>query len=217
MGRKRKEPVFDDGENNHRVTHVNVAPDGERRRIRYSAAEARRQMEFVEGLLVLGYHTGRIQVAARTTLGISTSRTPIPIKRIHARWDGEAMTRSAHARTAACRRIVQQIQNCQGRRDPANPNQWLERPNHLAIVQYEKILSNLQGTNTPVEVSVTVNASEALTRSFARYTVEQLQELHKAATLKRELANRYIQEHPEALSNPEVKTLIGSQPGAQGK
>jgi len=172
----------------------------------YTAEEVRRQIDFVEGLMTLGASTSAVIAQATKPaggpgtggLGISKHRTKLLVQRVQARWEEEDRERSTSRRTEAARRILRQIQNCQGRRDPRNPNVWIEKPNHTAIVRYEELLSKLQGTQAPIEIDLNVQHSETLIATFARYSVEHLQALHAKAQAKKRLAAAYLEEHPEA-------------------
>jgi len=180
-------------------------PDG--RKVVYSVEEVRRQLDFIEGLMTLGASTSAILAQASKPvglagghggLGITAYRANRVIQRIQARWEEEDRERSKSRRTEASRRILRQIQNCQGRRDPHNPTVWIEKPNHVAIVRYEELLSKLQGTQAPIEIDLNVQHSETLVATFARYSVEHLQALHAKAQAKKRLAAAYLEEHPEA-------------------
>lgn len=172
---------------------------------RYTLEEVRRQLDFVEGLLVLGAMESAIVGQAVRTLGIPKYRAKVLIQRIVARWEDENRLHSGANRNAAVRRTLKQIQNCQGRRDPRNPNVWLEKPNHLAIIRYEEHLAKLQGTYAPIEVDVKVANAEVLMAVFSRYSVDDLKRLRERAAAKKLLASKYLEEHPEERATIDVE------------
>lgn len=181
-----------------------------RHKTRFSPIETRKHEHYIEGLLVLGASNSQIFHACKKPeaeggLGVSYQRAWRLMKRIQDRWEEEDRQRSRSLRAAASRRLLAQIQNCQGKRD--QDGNWIEKPNHAAIARYEELLATMQGTKAPIETVVTLNTSEAMQKTFARYTIEQLKEMHERAQLKKQLANKYLEEHPEVRKTIDVKVI----------
>lgn len=183
-------------------------------RSRYTVEEVKRQVDFVEGLMVLGVSSSAIVVQASRPpgatpgtggLGVSQSRVRVLIERIKVRWEEEDAARSMSRRSEAVRRAMRQIQNCQGRRDPRNPTQWLEKPNHSAILGYERHIAQLQGTYAPIQIDVNVQHVETLAQVFSRYSIDYLRGLHAKARAKERLAKAFLEEHPEARETIEAE------------
>lgn len=211
MARKKKEaePASDLPPQKTTKRRIELHPENLLRgvRKRFTLEEVRRQLDFVEGLMVLGAANGSVvHQASRPPgvggqaggLGVSKSRARMLIARVIAKWDEEDRARSTSRRHEAAARIMRQIQNCQGKRDPRNPNVWLEKPNHKALIGYERELMKLQGTAAPIEIDINVRHSETMVAVFSRYSLETLQRLHAQARVKKELAAAYLKEHPEA-------------------
>jgi hypothetical protein len=170
-------------------------------RKRYTLEETRAQTDAVERMLVLGHTQQRIinqltQPAPRG-LGVSKHRIATILTRVFSRWEEENRASSSKNRQAAELRLLSYIQRCQGRRDPNNPNVWIERPNDSALAKHERLLAEIQGTLAPEEINVNVQITESLAAVFATYTADDLRELSEAAERKHRLAMAYLEEHPE--------------------
>ena len=74
---------------------------------------------------------------------------------------------------------------------------WIEKPNHSAIVRYENLLADIQGTREPLQVDVNVQVAESLVAVFSSYSLEKLQSMRARALEKKQYAMLYLHEHPE--------------------
>lgn len=175
----------------------------------WTVEETKRQEEMIEGLMIMGVSRGQIiaQVMRPVVptspgqppgLGIGKARAWVIIARIQDRWEDEDRKASRRRRGEQSRRIMRYIQACQGRRDPQNPGQWLEKPNHQALARYEKQLALLQGNEAPIMVDVQVQHTESLAAVFSRYSLETLKAMRERALARKELADRYLRENPDA-------------------
>jgi len=189
--------------------------------VRWTVDETRKHVEVIEGLMVLG--AGSTQIVNQVTrpvaqggLGIGPSRARSLIARIQDRWEEEDRKASRRRRGEQTRRLMRYIQACQGRRDPQNPTQWLEKPNHQALARYEKQLALIQGTEAPVQVDLQVQHSESLAAVFSRYSLDALKAMRERALERKALAEAYLKEHPErrpkALVEATGETLPDAKP-----
>ncbi len=208
MALKRTKPGELKNEIHHPDRIKNIGVRLPIRRKTWTVEEARRQEEMIEGLMIMG--AGRGQIIAQVTrpavpaspgqpagLGISKSRAWVLIARIQDRWEDEDRKASRRRRGEQQRRLMRYIEACQGRRDPQNPGQWLEKPNHQALARYEKQLTLIQGTEAPVQVDLQVQHSESLAAVFSRYSLDALKAMRARALQRTALAEAYLKEHPE--------------------
>lgn len=179
-------------------------------KLTFSGEEVKHQTETIEALMVAGIqHTKIVSSVARPIapgtngLGITKTRALKLIGRIDAKWAHEDLERRATWKSTVMRRILGQIQACQGKRGRADPNNpespivWIEKPNHSAIIRYENLLADIQGTREPLQVDVNVQVAESLVAVFSNYSLEKLTKLRDRALEKRKLATAYLMEHPE--------------------
>lgn len=167
----------------------------------WSLAETAQHEDAVEAML-RSFRSGKsieqqlIQPSPKG-LGLSRYRVRLLVQRVQARWTEEDKDRRAEDRRRQIRLIEQSVQQTMGRQDPNNPGAWLERPNHSARARYLELLSRITGTEAPIEIDVNVEHRDVMVAVFSQYTLEDLEELHESATRKRQLAERYLAEHPE--------------------
>lgn len=157
------------------------------------------QMAWVEAMLIEGASHHQIAKQARDAIGVGETRVATLISRVLDRWDVETSKDDGrrHAKQAQIARIHRYIQWAKGRRDPNNPNLWIEKPNHAALAKWEELLSKVQGTQAPIEIDLNIQHTEVMVQVFARYSLDQLTSLHEEAERKHRLAEAYLAEHPE--------------------
>lgn len=82
-------------------------------------------------------------------------------------------------RERAIRRIMSMLLIARGRpninQETGRQEGWVDKPNHAAVAKYEKLLMQLQGTEEPMKVELTVNVSQAVSGVIMNLTPEQVE------------------------------------------
>lgn len=159
--------------------------------IRYTLQESRRQLAFVEDLIVQGASVSQIIRLARrpapSGLNIGEKRTRKLIERVketHAREDAEAR---AEWKAAQIRRLHEYRRQASGVRNPDGT--WKVEPDHKAIVAYERLLAQVCGTLEPVEMKVDARYTEAMLTVVSTLTNEDAAALLAEAREQARLAD----------------------------
>lgn len=161
--------------------------------IRYTLAEARRQLAFIEDLIVQGASVSQIIRLARRPvsaggLDIGEKRTRKLIERVketHAKEDAEARQ---EWKAAQIRRLHEYRRQASGVRNPDGT--WKVAPDHKAIVAYERLLAQICGTLDPVELKVDARYTEAMLTVVSTLTNEDAANLLAEAREQAALAER---------------------------
>lgn len=136
----------------------------EERRVRLVPIdERRRRTEFIEGLMVAGLSMPQVERAARESFAMNRVQVASYVGRIRERWAEEEKAQRPHNKAQQMRRVCGHI--AEARRDK----------NWAAVAQFEKLLSDIQGTKEPVEINVNVDAvvTEAALQVIAGLTPER--------------------------------------------
>jgi len=143
--------------------HYASATLAEKRGVIVTIAERRERLDTIERMLIAGISMSRIEDVAKEKLGMSFGRTRSYIDRIRAMWAEEERAGRPHNKAAAIRRCLGHV--AEARRDK----------NWSAVAQFEKHLSDLQGTKEPVEVNLNIDATvtEAALHVVASLTPER--------------------------------------------
>ncbi len=158
--------------------------------VRYARNEVERQEMLVEDLMIQGTQPARMRqiLQGQGWPKISKTRVDLLVERVRERWIQErAKTRDAD-REAAVRRITRFRTWAAGERS-ADGKSWVEKPNHAAIVQYERILMDLQGTREPLKIDITATYTEAMLAVVARLEGDEASKLLDEAREQERLAN----------------------------
>lgn len=148
-----------------------AATDAEARRPRgrvpITIAEREKRLAIIETMLIKGIPISSIERRGATDLKMSKVAVRKYIDRIRAKWKEEEREARPHYKASAMRRIIDHIADA--RRDK----------NWAAVAQFEKLLSEMQGTKEPLEVALTVNdaVNDALVVVVSRLTPERRAEL----------------------------------------
>jgi hypothetical protein len=161
--------------------------------IRYTLEESRRQLAFVEDLIVQGASIGQIIRLARKPknsggLDIGEKRTRKLIERVketHAREDAEARQ---EWKAAQIRRLHEYRRQASGVRNPDGT--WKVEPDHKAIIAYERLLAQICGTLEPVELKVDARYTEAMLTVVGTLTNEDAAALLAEAREQAALAEK---------------------------
>ena len=180
--------------------------------IRYTLEEARQHRADVEALLPHSTIHAVLRTLQAKYPTITKARIIKLAREVRERWvrEDEASGALQENRAAAIRRIDRYVSLAQGRRDPNNPNVWLERPNHGALARYETLKANLQGTFAPVKVDVEYRVSASIQHVVANLTAEQV-----AGYLAKQREMRELAERAKLLLPPgEAEVLPARKAGA---
>jgi len=130
--------------------------------------------DFVERCLIQGVSTRRIASLVKKEYGIGPSKIEEIIQAIGDRWSKEEAIRRPLYKQAAMERITESLQNAYASNDT-----------RLAL-SFEKLLSELQGTKAPIEISVTATVTTALANVILDMSAEDVQNaLDEMRELKR--------------------------------
>jgi hypothetical protein len=193
----------------YRPSFKTVNRDG--KRVRYTLEETRQHTTEIEALLP---HSNVMAIvrSLRAKYGVSRMRVERIAREIKARWvrEDEASGALRENRASAIRRIDRYVALAQGRRDPNNPNAWIEKPNHGALARYETLKANLQGTFAPLKVDVEYRVSASIQHVVANLTAEQV-----AGYLAKQREMRELAERAKLLLPPgEAEVLPARKAGA---
>ena len=129
--------------------------------IRYTLAEVRGQLAFVEDLIVQGASVSQIVRLTKSRFsGITEKRVRVLVDRVketHAREDVEARQ---EWKSAQIRRLHEYRRQASGTRNP--DGSWKTPPDHKAVVAYERLIAQICGTLEPLEVKVDARYTEAM-------------------------------------------------------
>lgn len=170
----------------------------------WTAAETREQLAAVEGLMVQGARPGEIHRVLRRQWPVSMLRVRKLVDRVKRQWSDFARDEDRVAcREAAIRRLHGMRRVAEGERDPNDPTgrTWLRKPDHAAVLGYERLLADLEGTKKPIEVSVDSRFTGAMLEVIANLTGDQASEMLEAAMEQKRLAELASRELP-ALAAP---------------
>ncbi len=171
--------------------------------VRYTLKEVASQLSHVEDLIVEGAGTGQIiRVMQQRFAGITKVRVKNLIARVtetHAKEDAEART---EWKAAQIRRLHQYRRQAAGTPQLAADGSrigWLVKPDHKAIIAYERLLAQICGTLEAVKVDVDVRYTEAMLSVVAQMTGEdaaeylfEAQENERLATVARKLLPAHV-------------------------
>lgn len=171
--------------------------------VRYTLQEARAQLAYVEDLVIEGASASQITRLCQTRYPTITKlRVKTLLERVkerHTREDAEARD---EWKAAQIRRLHQYRRQCAG--VPilnANGERvgWTIKPDHKAIIAYERLLAQILGTLEPVRVDVDVRYTEAMLSVVAQMTGEdaaeylaEAQETERLAGVARKLLPAHV-------------------------
>lgn len=142
----------------------------------WTLEETRKQELAVEQLLLAGYNPPSIPSTLRKqedpALHIGKARTRTIVNRVRAQWAKHDAEVRPTNRAMQERRLLKCIRDASGFKD--KNGRWIERPNHNALVGYEKLLADLQGTREPVRVDVNVQVNETILHVISGMGAEQV-------------------------------------------
>jgi hypothetical protein len=152
----------------------------------WSLAETREQENEVENLLVRCISVTTIIAHIRKKYGAGKTRTDRLIERVKSRWLDEDSGVRPFRKAAQARRLTRWIELASGRLNPADPTQWLEKPNLVSLATFERLYAELHGTLEPIKHEVDVRVSETI--------------LHVIASLRPEDMHRILSEYQETVA-----------------
>ena len=178
----------------------------------WSAQETREQLSAVEGLLVQGARMGEIHRVLRRQWPASMKRARILVDRVKRQWADFAKDDDRVAnREAAIRRLHAMRRTAEGLRDPNDKTgtRWLVKPDHAAVLGYERIIADLEGTKKPIEVNVDGRFTAAMLEVVANLTGDQASEMLETALEQKRLSDLARRELPALVMEP----VAGSSSG----
>lgn len=130
----------------------------------YTRAQANAQLHLVEELVLRGVRSTRtIQDVLAKRLGqhVSTHRIRTLVDRVQQQWSFEDSQYRAVAKASAERRILKYIQGLEGKAvgsqaEPGKPALYAH------IHKFEELLSKIQGTQEPIQLSINARVTEAM-------------------------------------------------------
>jgi hypothetical protein len=134
-------------------------------------------MHFIEQLYLRGTSLRGMVALAKSELGVGPKRVNVILQRIKDAWRTEDDENRKSAKSSTIRRIQRYIQDAQGRRDPADPKKWLEKPNFQALARFEALLADIQGTREPINIDINVRIQETVLNVIADLSPEELTEI----------------------------------------
>lgn len=148
-------------------------------RRKWTQIQVSQQLQVVEGLLTQGSNANQIkQALARPPLNFSLgyNRVTALMARVREKWRDEDESARVAWKSAQIRRLHNHLRKAQGR----EPNKQVEgdkgeKINHSAVLGYENLLADLQGTKEPILVNVDVRYTEALTLTVASLTPDEIE------------------------------------------
>ena len=180
--------------------------------VRYTRGEVERQENAVEDLMVHGMlpHQVRRILKGDPSKGIigqwpkiTQKRVDILCDRVRERWQKERAKTRDSDREAAIRRIARFRQWASGEQN--SDGTWKVKPNHAALVAYERILMDLQGTREAIKVDVDVRYTEAMLGVVARLEGDEGSKLLEEAREQERLANAARRLLPSHIIDAEVE------------
>jgi hypothetical protein len=128
-------------------------------------AEVERRTTFVEHCLLVGMTHRMVYLAARQPppegLGIGQTSTEKYIRRVRERWLMEAEASRPNDKANAVNRLMQSM------RDARRAGKW------SAVLGFERLIADIQGTREPLRVDLNMNVNTALMNIIGSYTDEQ--------------------------------------------
>jgi hypothetical protein len=154
-----------------------TSPD-QQRGIVVSVEDRRKRTDAIENMLIAGISQSRIERVCREQFGMTKAAVGTYIVRIRDRWAVEERESRPFYKAQAMRRLYGHM--AEARRDK----------NWAAIAQFEKLLSDMQGTKEPVEVNINVDATvtEAALHVVSTLTPERRAALIEEQRRLRQLA-----------------------------
>lgn len=163
----------------------------------WTRADTREQTDEIDRLLTIGHDDKAIIREMKKRFGIGVARTKRIIKAVFEEWhraDSESRRYARAKQVKALWGIVAVTKNGTKKevpivkRDPKTKQKvevgrklvWDMRPNPSAAVRALELLSRIEGTQAPVQVSVNIEVSDALTGVLANLSSEQVQEALQA-------------------------------------
>lgn len=154
----------------------------------FSRQEVNAQLSFVEDLIVQGASASQIVRLTVSKYFVTATRAKKLIERVkelHATEDAEAR---AEWKSAQIRRLQTMRRLASGERT-ADGKGWIVKPDHKAVVAYERLLAQICGTLEPVQIDVDVRHTEAIRAVIVNMTPEQSADLLAEAEEQERLAN----------------------------
>ncbi len=141
----------------------------------WSRAETAAHLAYVEQLMLTpGMSDNRASEVCRREHDFGRGRYTNLKKRVQAQWLAQDEGDRPTARAAAVRRIMTMLHHARGQRSE-DGRSWTRPPDHNAVRGYEKLLSDIQGTNAPQVVLVHHEMSSAISDVLGNLDPEQLQ------------------------------------------
>lgn len=175
--------------------------------VAYTRGEVDKQLMYVEDLMIQGAQPRRIHRVLRGQwTSITLSRVQQQVDKIKARWMEERARTKDVEREAAIRRITMFREWASGKKDESG--NWIAKPNHGAIVDYERLLMDLQGTREAIKIDVTATYTAAMLQVVARLDGDEASEILEEARETERLAGEARRLLP-ALTSREVVDVEG--------
>lgn len=140
-----------------------AANEEERRGVIVSLDERRRRMDAIERLMVAGVSANKIEDACKKEFSIGKTRVRGYMADIRNRWIEEERANRPTYKAQAMRRIYGHIAEAR------------KAGNWTSVAQFERLLTEIQGTREPVEIQLNVDATvtEAVLHVVANLTPER--------------------------------------------
>jgi hypothetical protein len=133
--------------------------------VQLSEADKKLRMRFVGQLLWRGSPDEKVVSFCRNTWGMTRRASLHMIERVKLRWVAEEERNRPKAKAWAIQRLLNDLSELRA----GESKTW----DHGAIMQRERLLSDLQGTKEPIKVNVEFAQVEAVDRVMLELTPEQ--------------------------------------------
>ncbi|TXH13724.1 MAG: hypothetical protein E6R03_10850 [Hyphomicrobiaceae bacterium] len=155
-------------------------------------------MDFVERCIVKGISTTNIKRMIKAEYGVSAKVTEDLIALVSDRWAGEETIRRPLYKQAAIERISEVL------------NEAYSSGDHRVALQFERLLSDIQGTKAPIEISVNATITTALMNVVNDLDQDSITAIIEEQTRIRKALDS---EKPNMLNVIPLAKVANSQPG----
>ena len=181
----------------------------------YTKYETEQQLLFLEELVSNPqvYSDGQRKQLMHQRFQIGRGRYQKLYRLLQERWKQRDSEQDRDAkRRAQIARLHKELAWASGKRDPRNPNVWLEQPNFSAMAKFEAMLMELEGTREPIKIDIDMRMTTSVVNVMANLTPEQVAELVAEVDENERLAN----ERREQLRLQEGATIDVTKASATG-